>query len=76
MMSVRCHPGQRTFGELPPGVFCNRAYRTSDRTEAPYGNPEFSHGLQDFCMANRPPMPQGCRLEALRGPFQACQLSR
>jgi hypothetical protein len=23
-MSVRCHRGQRTSGELPPGVFPNR----------------------------------------------------
>src|SRR3954466_13156250 len=75
-MSVCCHRGQRTFGELPPGVFRNRIYRTSDRTEVPYGNPQFSHGLQYFCMANRPPMPQSCRLKALRGLFQACQLSR
>src|SRR3954466_9411603 len=25
-MSVRCHRGQRTFGELPPGAFPNQPY--------------------------------------------------
>jgi hypothetical protein len=27
-MGVRCHRGQRTFGELPPGVFPNPDYAT------------------------------------------------
>jgi hypothetical protein len=28
-MSVRCHYGQRTFGELSPGVFSNPDYATN-----------------------------------------------
>ena len=28
-MSVRCHRGQRTFGELPPGIYRNQLYATT-----------------------------------------------